>query len=182
MGLKGQQPVERKIPCQKFSKGICSAQSRINRTRNDHRITMKFKKFAPVAAILSLRDAQRASAKKPNKNRPLEFFADELEKRQLLATFSYSSGLLTVQTNSTNEQLSIISRSESGRYTMTSTGTWSGIPVSGLSNTSIDTYVNQSSGLASFLLDDRRYHSRKYGLFYWLHPRGPDWPKISCYG
>ena len=53
----------------------------------------------------------------------------ELEKRQLLATFSYSSGLLTVQTDSSNEQLSIISTSENGNYTITTSGTWTGSPV-----------------------------------------------------
>ena len=78
----------------------------------------------------------------------------ELEKRQLLATFSYSSGLLTIQTDSTNEQLSIISTSENGNYTITTLGTWSGSPVSGLSNTSTDLYVNQPSGLASILVND----------------------------
>lgn len=78
----------------------------------------------------------------------------ELEKRQLLATFSYSSGLLTIQTDSANEQLSIISTSESGNYTITTTGTWSGSAVSGLSNTSTNLYVNQPSGLASILIND----------------------------
>ena len=78
----------------------------------------------------------------------------ELEKRQLLATFSYSSGLLTIQTNSANEELSIISTSESGNYTLTTSGSWSGSPVSGLSNTSTSLYVNQPSGLASILIND----------------------------
>ena len=82
------------------------------------------------------------------------FIETSLEKRQLLATFSYSSGLLTVQTDSADEQLSIISLSEAGNYTITTSGAWSGTAVSGLSNTSTDLYVNQPSGLASILVND----------------------------
>jgi hypothetical protein len=82
------------------------------------------------------------------------FVEATLEKRQLLASFSYSSGLLTVQTDSAGEQLSIISSSEAGNYTITTSGTWSGSAVSGLSNTSTDLYVNQPSGLASILVND----------------------------
>ena len=99
--------------------------------------------------------ANRLKSKKTSTRRlvfnPLDY---ELEKRQLLATFSYSSGLLTIQTDSTNEQLSIISTSESGNYTITTSGTWSGSPVSGLSNTSTNLYVNQPAGLASILVND----------------------------
>ena len=138
--------------------------------------TMNVARFAHVGGVDPHRDSRTNPGQKWRKKSLVESMPDELEHLQPLSPVAYNS------TGSPNEQLSIISRSESSRYTMTSTGTWSGIPVSGLSNTSIDTYVNQSSGLASFLLDDRRYHSRKYGLFYWLHPRGPDWPKISCYG
>ena len=126
---------------------------------------MNLKKFAQSAGLVSRRDPRMKVIQKGRMTLQIDFLGNELEKRQLLAQFSYSSGLLTIQTTSTNEQLSIISTSESGNYTMTSTGTWSGIPVSGLSNTSLNTYVNQSSVLASFFLDDRRYHSRKYVLF-----------------
>jgi hypothetical protein len=137
---------------------------------------MNVARFADVPRVDLHRDSRMNPVHKLRKKFLIESMPDELEHLQPLSPVAYSS------TGSPNEQLAIISRSESGRYTMTPTGKWSGIPVSGLSNTSVDTYVNQSSGLASFLLDDRRYHSRKYGLFYWLHPRGPDWPKISCYG
>ena len=82
------------------------------------------------------------------------FVEATLEKRQLLASFSYSSGLLTVQTDSAGEQLSIISSSEAGNYTITTSGTWSGSAVSGLSNTITELYVNQPSGLASILVND----------------------------
>ena len=118
---------------------------------------MNLKKFAQSAGLVSRRDSRMKVVQKGRKTLQIDFLGNELEKRQLLAQFCYSSGLLTIQTTYTNEQLSIISTSESGNYTMTSTGTWSGIPVSGLSNTSVDTYVNQSSCLVSNFLDHRRY-------------------------
>lgn len=93
-------------------------------------------------------------AQKRRKNFHINFLGNELEKRQLLAQFSYSSGLLTIQTDSTNEQLSIISTSQSGNYTITTSGTWSGSPISGLSSTTTDLYVNQPAGLASILVND----------------------------
>ena len=47
---------------------------------------MIMKKISQIASRLSLRNSRLSSVKKPNKKRPLEFFADELEKRQLLTT------------------------------------------------------------------------------------------------
>ena len=94
-------------------------------------------------------------AQKRRKNFYINFLGNELEKRQLLAQFSYSSGLLTIQTDSTNEQLSIISTSQSGNYTITTSGMWSGSAVSGLSSTITDLFVNQPSGLASILVNDK---------------------------
>lgn len=115
--------------------------------------------FTHVAGVDPHRDSRMNPVHELRKKFLIESIPDELEHLQPLSPVAYSS------TGSPNEQLSIISKSESGRHTMTPTGKWSGIPVSGLSNTSLNTYVNQSSGLASFLLDDRRYHSRKYVLF-----------------
>ncbi|MEI7924316.1 MAG: hypothetical protein WCJ40_20600, partial [Planctomycetota bacterium] len=115
---------------------------------------MKIKKNVLAAALISGRARRSDLSTKRRKTYQIEFFSDELEKRQLLATYSYSSGLLTVQTNSTNEQLSIISASESGNYTITTSGAWSGTAGSGLSNTSTILYVNQPSGLASILVND----------------------------
>ena len=112
---------------------------------------MNVARFAHVAAVDPHRDSRMNPVHKLRKKFLIESMPDELEHLQTLSPFAYSS------TGSPNEQLSINSRSESGRYTMTSTGTWSGIPVSGLSNTSVDTYVNQSSCLVSNFLDHRRY-------------------------
>ena len=112
---------------------------------------MNVARFAHVAGVDPHRDSRMNPVHKLRKKFLIESMPDELEHLQTLSPFAYSS------TGSPNEQLSINSRSESGRYTMTSTGTWSGIPVSGLSNTSVDTYVNQSSCLVSNFLDHRRY-------------------------
>ena len=114
---------------------------------------MTMKKISQLSSRLSLRTSRLSSVKKPNKNRPLEFFADELEQRQLLASFTYSSGLLTVQTTSNNEQLSIISTSESGNYTITTSGSWSG-SASNINISGTSLFVNQPSGLASILMND----------------------------
>ena len=115
---------------------------------------MNLKKFAQVAGLVSRRDSRMKVVQKVRKKLQIDFMGNELEKRQLLATFSYSSNLLTIQTDSANEQLSIISTSEAGNYTITTSGTWSGSPVTGLSNTSTNLYVNQPSGLASILIND----------------------------
>ena len=120
---------------------------------------MNVSRFAHVVGVDPHRDSRTNPGQKWRKKFLIESMPDELEHLQPLSPVAYSS------TGSPNQHLSIISRSESGRYTMTPTGKWSGIPVSGLSNTSLNTYVNQSSVLASFFLDDRRYHSRKYVLF-----------------
>ena len=87
-----------------------------------------------------------------------------MEKRQLLASFSYSSNLLTIQTDSANERLSIISTSENGNYPLTtSSGLWTGseadITVSGGS-----LYVNQPSGLASILVNNNVARTRTLRL------------------
>ena len=69
--------------------------------------------------------ANRLKSKKTSTRRlvfnPLDY---ELEKRQLLATFVYNSltGRLFVETDQNSETLSIISTSNSGNYTLTTTG------------------------------------------------------------
>jgi hypothetical protein len=116
-------------------------------------LAMTMKKISQLASRLSLRNSRVSSTKKSNKNRPLEFFTCELEKRQLLASFSYSSGVLTVQTTSNNEQLSILSSSDSGNYTLTTSGSWSG-SASDINISGTSLFVNQPSGLASILVND----------------------------
>ena len=111
---------------------------------------MNFKKFAQSAGFLSRRNTRLKATKKARQRIQLDFMADELEKRQLLATYSYSSGLLTIQTDATNEQLSIISNSQSGNYTITTSGMWSGSAVSGLSNTSTSLFITSQQGLRRF--------------------------------
>ena len=92
---------------------------------------------------------------RPDRGFNFDFDVNLLEKRQLLASYSYNSGtgLLTVQTTSSDEQLSIISTSESGNYTITTTGSWTG-SATGITDSLSDLYVNQPSGLASILIDD----------------------------
>lgn len=64
-----------------------------------------------------------------------------------------SSGVLTVQTTLNNEQLSILSSSDNGNYTLTTSGSWSGsatdITISGTS-----LYVNRPAALSSILVND----------------------------
>ena len=83
---------------------------------------------------------------RPDRGFNFDFDVNLLEKRQLLASFSYNSGtgLLTVQTTSTNEQLSIISTSESGNYTITTTGSWTG-SATGITDSGTSLYVNPSA-------------------------------------
>jgi hypothetical protein len=88
---------------------------------------MNIKKIAQVAGLVSRRDSRMKVVQKGRKTLQIDFLGNELEKQQLLATFSYSSNLLTIQTDSANEQLSIISSSESGNDTITtSSGSWTG--------------------------------------------------------
>ena len=81
---------------------------------------MNIRKFAQIAGLVSGRDARFKATQKSGKKLYLDFMTNELEKRQLLATFGYNSGsgLLTIQTDSSNEQLTILSSSESGNYTL----------------------------------------------------------------
>ncbi len=75
---------------------------------------MNIKKFAQVAGLVSRRDPRMKVVQKGRKTLQIDFTGNEIEKRQLLATFSYSSNQLTIQTDSVNEQLSIVSNSEAG--------------------------------------------------------------------
>ena len=83
---------------------------------------MNIKEIAQSAGLVSRRDSRMKVVQKGRKTLQFDFLGNELEKRQLLATFSYSSNLLTIQTDSANEQLSIISNSEAGNYTITTSG------------------------------------------------------------
>ena len=66
---------------------------------------MNLKKFAQSAGFVSRRDSRMKVVQKGRKTLQIDFLGNELEKRQLLAQFSYSSGLLTIQTTANNEQL-----------------------------------------------------------------------------
>ena len=115
---------------------------------------MNIKKIAQVAGLVSRRDSRMKVVQKGRKTLQIDFLGNELEKQQLLATFSYSSNLLTIQTDSANEQLSIISSSESGNDTITtSSGSWTGTETD-ITALGSELYVNQPSGLASILIND----------------------------
>jgi hypothetical protein len=113
-------------------------------------------KISELAKRFSLRKAKERSGsiRKSTKNFQIMFLGDELEKRQLLASYSYASGLITIQTNSINEQLSILSSSNNGNYTITTTGSWTGSAIAGLAYSGTSLYVNQPSGLTSILVND----------------------------
>ena len=108
---------------------------------------------------------------RPDRGFNFDFDVNLLEKRQLLASFSYNSGtgLLTVQTTSSNEQLSIISTSESGNYTITTTGSWTG-SATGITDSGTSLYVNQPLGLASILIDDNNGIISGSGLSFGTSP------------
>ncbi len=83
-----------------------------------------FSLFTSATRSANRRNRLAVRAKRPNLFSQSDFF-EGLEKRQLLATFNYNSGpgLLTVVTNQNSETLSIISTSDAGNYTITTTGT-----------------------------------------------------------
>ena len=93
-------------------------------------------KISQLAKRFSLRKAKARSGaiRKSNKNFQIMFLGDELEKRQLLASYSYDKGLITIKTDTINEQLSILSSSNNGNYTITTTGSWTGSAVAGLAS------------------------------------------------
>jgi hypothetical protein len=124
-------------------------------SKREFAMTLK-NKISELAKRFSLRKAKERSGsiRKSTKNFQIMFLGDELEKRQLLASYSYASGLITIQTNSINEQLSILSTSNNGNYTITTTGSWTGSAVAGLASSGTSLYVNQPSGLTSILVND----------------------------
>ena len=113
-------------------------------------------KISQLAKRFSLRKGKERSGaiRKSNKNFQIMFLGDELEKRQLLASYSYDKGLITIKTDTINEQLSILSSSNNGNYTITTTGSWTGSAVAGLASSGTSLYVNQPSGLTSILMND----------------------------
>ena len=78
---------------------------------------------------------------------PLDY---ELEKRQLLATFAYNSltGRLVVETDQNSETLSIISTSNSGNYTLTTTGAWSGSSSADVGSSGTSLFVNSTASIS----------------------------------
>ena len=96
-----------------------------------------FSLFTSANRSANRRNRLAVRAKRPNLLSQSDFF-EGLEKRQLLATFNYNSGtgLLTVVTNQNSETLSIVSTSNAGNYTITTTGTWSGTSSSAVGNVS----------------------------------------------
>jgi hypothetical protein len=72
------------------------------------------------------------SVKRKDQRKQLAFFAGELEKRQLLATFSYdnTSGILAIESDIDNETLSVIATSD-GNYTISSDTIFTGDDISG---------------------------------------------------
>ena len=95
--------------------------------------------------------ANRLKSKKTSTRRlvfnPLDY---ELEKRQLLATFAYNSltGRLFVETDQNSETLSIISTSNSGNYTLTTTGAWSGSSSADVGSSGTSLFVNSTASIS----------------------------------
>ena len=106
--------------------------------RFEQESAMNIRKFAQIAGLVSRPDSRLKATKKSSQRIQLDFMPEGLEKRQLLATFNYNSGtgLLTVVTNQNSETLSIVSTSNAGNYTITTTGTWSGTSSSAVGNVS----------------------------------------------
>ena len=120
--------------------------SRLSRKRPP----MNFKNFAHALGF-GHSAANRMGAQKASKRRlvfnPLEY---ELEKRQLLATFNYNSltGRLLVETDQNSETLSIISTSNSGDYTLTTTGAWSGSSSADVGSSGTSLFVNSTASIS----------------------------------
>jgi hypothetical protein len=100
------------------------------------------RRFSLLSSIFSIRNIVRRS-KETIKHRQHKFLQDSvldlLEERQLLATFSYSSNLLTIQTDNDNEAFTIKADSSSGNYTLTTSGTFSGNDGTGLTGNTTST-------------------------------------------
>jgi len=83
------------------------------------------------------------------------FIETSLEKRQLLATFSYSesgvgTGLLTVTSDTADEQLSFTSFSGDGNYTLTTTSNFNGPTVTGITGNTTNRLVVDLTAIANF--------------------------------
>ncbi|MFM7128806.1 MAG: hypothetical protein ACKO0V_05555, partial [bacterium] len=91
-----------------------------------------------IASLFAARSAARAMHRVEQNRRGKQFLRsallDLLEERQLLATFSYNSGtgLLSIVTNNNNEAFTILSTSDNGNYTITSSFNFSGSNTTGL--------------------------------------------------
>ncbi|MEI7922759.1 MAG: hypothetical protein WCJ40_12695 [Planctomycetota bacterium] len=92
---------------------------------------MTFKSFRSNFSLISRHDFCQKSRNRKGTKRHLEFFAGELEKRQLLATFTYSENVLTVIADTDLEEISIASITDYGNYTLTTTSVFSGSDIIG---------------------------------------------------
>jgi hypothetical protein len=81
---------------------------------------------------------------------------EELESRKLLASFQYSSGQLTIITDTDNEILSIFATTGIGNYTIQTSGTFSGDDIPGqLEGNTTDTLtVNNNLSLSNINFSD----------------------------
>jgi hypothetical protein len=94
-------------------------------------------RFSLLSSLFSFRNVLRRD-RNSIKRRQKKFFRDAvldlLEERQLLATFSFDSGtgILSVISDASNEQLFFYSNTNNNNYTLTTSGTFSGsaVPVS----------------------------------------------------
>ena len=119
-----------------------------------------FSLFTSANRSANRRNRLAVRAKRPNLLSQSDFF-EGLEKRQLLATFNYNSGtgLLTVVTNQNSETLSIVSTSNAGNYTITTTGTWSGTSSSAVGNVSKNLFVNSTANINQILISSNAANS-----------------------
>ena len=92
---------------------------------------MTVRSFRSNASLTARRDFCQKIRNKTGTKRHLEFFAGEMEKRQLLATFTYSGNVLSVIADTDYEEISIASATDSGNYTITSTSVFSGSDIIG---------------------------------------------------
>jgi len=117
------------------------------------------------ASILQLRDRlrgeRRAEAARRRKQAMKDALLDLLEERQLLATFVYSSNVLTIETDTDNEAFTIKADSSSGNYTLTTSGTFSGSNATGLTGAGSNTLTIRSDigPLTNILLQNNAANS-----------------------
>ena len=104
-----------------------------------------------ITNLVSNSDSRMKSVKRKDQRKQLAFFAGELEKRQLLATFSYDNtyGILAIESDIDNETLSIVATSD-GNYTISSDTIFTGDDISGnlTGNGTLNLAVSNELGLS----------------------------------